>query len=89
MSAIRWLDRVDWLWMIVGGFYLLAYLFWYIPVLAGLPVSVTNPPAPFPWHWPLDFLATAVAGAVLLFLGFLRATDLSPRPAAAAPKTDD
>lgn len=74
MSVREWILRVDWLWMIIGGFYLIAYLFWYIPALTGLPGSVPRPPAPFPWHWPLDFLATGVAGGILLVLGFRRAT---------------
>lgn len=78
MNALGWLERVDWLWMIIGGFYLVAYLFWYIPALAALPGSVVTPPSPFPWHWTLDFLATAIAGGALLALGFGRATSLSP-----------
>ncbi|MFC5134554.1 MULTISPECIES: hypothetical protein [Haloferacaceae] len=72
-----WLARTDWLWAVIGGFYLVAYLFWYIPVLRGLPDSVGNPPAPYPWHWPLDFAATGLAGGVLLFLGFRRAAELT------------
>lgn len=59
------------------GFYLLAYLFWYIPALAELPRSVRDPPGQFPWHWPLDFAATGVAGGVLLLLGFRRATEFA------------
>lgn len=78
MSVQAWLQRTDWLWMIIGGFYLVAYLFWYIPALKGLPESVRDLPAPYPWHWTLDFLATGVAGAILLFLGFRRATELIP-----------
>jgi amino acid transporter len=78
MSVRTWLRRTDWLWMIVGGFYLVAYLYWYVPALASLPGSVREPPASFPWHWTLDFFATGVAGAVLLFLGFRRATELTP-----------
>lgn len=78
MSTLSWLSRVDWLWMIIGGFYLVAYLFWYIPVIAAFPGSVLNPPPPYPWHWTLDFLATGIAGGVLLTLGFLRATRISP-----------
>lgn len=62
--------------MIIGGFYLVAYLFWYIPALSALPGSVTAPPPPFPWHWTLDFAATGIAGVVLLYLGFGRATSL-------------
>lgn len=76
MSLRPWLRRTDWLWMIIGGFYLVAYLFWYIPALWALPGSIHDPPSPFPWHWALDFLATGLAGAVLLFLGFGRATEL-------------
>lgn len=72
-----WLRATDWLWMIIGGFYQLAYLFWYIPALSRLPRSVRDPPGQFPWHWPLDFTATAVSGGVLLLLGFQRATSLS------------
>lgn len=78
MSVRDWLRRVEWLWMIIGGFYLVAYLFWYIPALEDLPDSVRDPPAPYPWHWTLDFVATGVAGAVLLFLGFGRATESTP-----------
>jgi bacteriorhodopsin len=73
-----WLRRTDWLWMIVGGFYLVAYLFWYLPALRGLPGSAGDPPGRYPWHWTLDFAATGVAGAVLVYLGFRRATELSP-----------
>lgn len=76
-TALEWLRRTDWLWMIIGGFYLVAYLYWYIPALAALPRSVRDPPEPFPWHWTLDLLATGLAGAVLLVLGFGRATELS------------
>ncbi|AZH26929.1 hypothetical protein [Haloplanus aerogenes] len=75
MSVREWLRRVDWLWMIIGGFYLVAYLFWYIPALKALPESIREPPAPYPWHWTLDFAATGIAGGVLLFLGFSRATE--------------
>lgn len=78
MALLDWLERVEWLWMIIGGFYLVAYLFWYIPALSALPGSVVTPPSPFPWHWTLDFLATGIAGGVLLVLGFLRATKLRP-----------
>lgn len=49
-----------WFWEIVGGFYLLAYLFWYI-----LPMNRVVP------HWPLDFAVTAIAGVLLLCHGFL------------------
>jgi len=69
--------------MIIGGFYLVAYLFWYIPALKALPGSVRDPPSPYPWHWTLDFVATGVAGGVLLVLGFARASGLTP------PQTDD
>lgn len=62
--------------MIIGGFYLLAYLYWYIPALVGLPESVLTPPATFPWHWTLDFVATGLAGIILVFLGFRTATRL-------------
>ena len=37
MTVRDWLRRVEWLWMIIGGFYLVAYLFWYIPALEDLP----------------------------------------------------
>jgi bacteriorhodopsin len=78
MHVRNWLRRVDWLWMIIGGFYLVAYLFWYIPALKALPGSVRDPPSPYPWHWTLDFVATGVAGGVLLVLGFTRASELTP-----------
>lgn len=71
-----WLRTTDWLWMIIAGFYLLAYLFWYLPALSRLPRSVRDPPGQFPAHWPLDFAATALSGCVLLVLGFRRATAL-------------
>jgi hypothetical protein len=77
MSVRTWLRRTDWLWMIIGGFYLLAYLFWYVPVLRAPLEHVRDPPSPYPWHWPLDFLATGVTGLVLLALGFRRATELT------------
>ncbi|MFB6252832.1 MAG: hypothetical protein ABEI27_14315 [Halobellus sp.] len=66
--------------MIIGGFYLVAYLFLSIPALKTLPDGVRDPPARFPWHWTLDFLVTGLAGGVLLFLGFRRATDLTMAP---------
>jgi hypothetical protein len=78
MTVLDWLRRTDWLWTIIGGFYLVAYLFWYVPALRALPDSLQDPPPRFPWHWPLDFLATGLAGSVLLVLGFGRATALSP-----------
>lgn len=74
---VAWLRTTDWLWMIIGGFYLVAYLFWFIPALAGLPRSVRDPPERFPWHWPLDFVSTALSGSVLLLLGFRRATEFT------------
>ncbi|NEU58635.1 hypothetical protein [Halorussus sp. MSC15.2] len=73
-TLVSWVRTTDWLWMIIGGFYLLAYLFWYIPALAKLPRSVRNPPEQFPWHWPLDFVSTGLSGGVLVGLGFRRAT---------------
>lgn len=88
MIGRAWLHRLDWLWMIIGGFYLVAYLFWYIPVLARVPGSVWEPLPPFPWHWPLDFLATGIAGTILLILGFVRALELvlAASPAAASER---
>lgn len=77
MTAVAWLRRTDWLWEIVGGFYLLAYLYWYLPALLRFPESVREPPEGFPWHWTLDFVVTAATGLVLVFLGFRRATELS------------
>lgn len=74
---VSWLQTTDWLWMIVAGFYLLAYLFWYIPALLRLPQSVRDPPEQFPWHWPLDFSSTGLSGGILLLLGFRRATELT------------
>lgn len=85
MVVSEWLRRTDWLWKVIGGFYLVAYLYWYIPVLENLPESVSDPPSPYPWHWPLDFVATGLAGGVLLFLGFRRATELT-RTEAAEPR---
>lgn len=76
-SPFRWLRTIDWLWMIIAGFYLIAYLFWYIPALSTLPQSVRDPPGQFPWHWPLDFVATALTGGILLLFGFRRATELT------------
>lgn len=76
MGIIDWIRRVDWLWMVIGGFYLLAYLFWYIPALKALPDSVPDPSTPYPWHWTLDFIATGITGTVLLYLGFERAAQL-------------
>lgn len=78
MTVRTWLRRIEWLWMVIGGFYLVAYLYWYIPVLEELPGSIRDPPSPYPWHWTLDFLATGIAGGVLLYLGFGRATELTP-----------
>lgn len=76
-ELVALLRRTDWLWLVIGGFYLLAYLFWYVPPLAGLPGSVRDPPERFPWHWPLDFASTGLSGAVLLYLGFHRAAALT------------
>lgn len=76
MSAQIWFNRTSWLWMILGGFYLLVYLYWYIPALRELPMSIREPPVPYPWHWPLDFVATGVSGSVLLYFGFHQATRL-------------
>lgn len=76
-TLLSWIRTTDWLWMIIGGFYLLAYLFWYVPALSGLPRSVRDPPEQFPWHWPLDFVSTGLAGSVLVGLGFRRATEFT------------
>lgn len=82
-TLLSWLRTTDWLWMIIGGLYLLAYQFWYLPALAGLPDSVYDPPGQFPWHWPLDLASTGLAGGALLALGFRRATEFAEeaRPA--------
>lgn len=88
MTASEWLRRTDWLWTVIGGFYLVAYLYWYIPVLEDLPASVSDPQSPYPWHWPLDFVATGLAGGVLLFLGFRRAAELT-RGEADEPETEE
>lgn len=77
MSLLAWLRRIDWLWLVVGGFYLLAYLYWYVPALVRFPESVRDPPDGFPWHWTLDFVVTLLTGVVLVVLGFSRATELS------------
>ncbi|MFC7142529.1 hypothetical protein ACFQMA_22170 [Halosimplex aquaticum] len=74
---LAWVHRTDWLWLIIGGFYLLAYLFWYQEALAELPGSLRNPPGDYPPHWPLDFAVTGLVGAVLTYLGFRRAADLA------------
>ena len=76
MTLQNWFERTSWLWMILGGFYLLAYTYWYIPAFRELPGSISNPPAPYPWHWPLDVVATVVPGTVLMFFGFRRASEL-------------
>ena len=76
MTVKDWYERTSWLWMILGGFYLLVYTYWYIPAFRELPGSISNPPAPYPWHWPLDVVATVVPGAILVFFGFHRATEL-------------
>lgn len=77
MSFWRKIKELRWLWEIIGGFYLLAYLYWYIPALESLPTSFLNPPQPFPWHWTLDFVATGLTGVILLILGFSRARNLN------------
>lgn len=69
--------RTEWLWLILGGFYLLVYSYWYLPALNEFPASITDPPAQYPWHWPLDLVATAVPGVVLLIAGFRRATAIA------------
>ena len=75
--------------MIIGGFYLLAYLFWYIPALAALPHSLRNPPTTFPWHWPLDFAVTGFAGGLLVYLGFDRAPEKDRQRASRASEPLD
>ena len=77
MKPQHWYERTNWLWMILGGFYLLVYTYWYIPAFRSLPESITNPPAPYPWHWPLDVVATFIPGVVLLLFGFRRVTELT------------
>lgn len=77
MAVTTWLDRTGWLWMIIGGLFLIAYLFWYIPTLKALPGSLREPPEPYPWHWTLDFLATATSGSVLVYLGVRRGVSLA------------
>ncbi len=75
--VVVWVHRTDWLWLILGGFSLLGYLFWYDEALATLPGSLRDPPDDYPPHWPLDFAVTGLAGGVLTYLGFRRATDLA------------
>ena len=77
MTVVAWLRRTDWLWEITGGFYPLAYLYWYLPALLQFPESVRVPPEGFPWHWTLDLVVTAVTGLALVSLGFRRAAGLS------------
>ncbi len=77
MRVTTWIKRTGWLWQVIGGFFLIAYLFWYIPALVSLPNSLRDPPEPYPWHWTLDFAATAVSGSLLLYLGFRRAFELA------------
>jgi hypothetical protein len=77
VTVVAWLRRIDWLWEIIGGFYLLAYLYWYLPALLQLPESVREPSEGFPWHWTLDLVVTAVTGLALVSLGFRRAAELS------------
>ena len=59
MTTLRRIFQLRWLWEIFGGFYLVAYLFWYIP-----PSNRIVP------HWPLDFAITAISGVLLLYFGF-------------------
>ena len=80
MFTEDWYDRSNWLWMILGGFYLLVYSYWYMPALGHLPKSLWDPPARFPFHWPLDLVATVVSGLVLLYFGFRRALELGATP---------
>jgi len=77
VTTVAWLRRTDWLWEIIGGYYLLAYLYWYLPALLQFPESVREPPEGFPWHWTLDLVVTAVTGLALVSLGFRRAAELS------------
>lgn len=76
-GVLDWLERTGWFWSVVGGFYLVAYLFWYLPALLRLPGSLLNPPEGFPWHWPLDFVVSGATGVVLVLLGIRRVTALS------------
>lgn len=88
MTPQHWYERTSWLWMILGGFYLLVYTYWYIPAFRTLPESITNPPAPYPWHWPLDVVATFVPGVVLLYFGFRRVAEIGLTDAVEVETTD-
>ena len=84
MNLVSWLRRTEWLWKVIGGFFLLVYLYWYIPALRELPGSALEPPEGdvlYARHWTIDFVSTAVAGVALLYLGFKTAFDLSGRDA--------
>ena len=80
MNLDSWLRRTEWLWKVIGGFFPLVYLYWYIPALRELPGSATEPPEGdvlYARHWTIDFVSTAVAGVALLYLGFRTAFDLT------------
>ncbi len=83
----NWLTRIDRLWMVIGGFYLIGYLYRYISALKILSESVGDSPAPYPRHWPLDFVATGMAGGVPLFPGFRRTTELTRAAAVETAET--
>ena len=88
MDVAAWLRRTEWLWKIIGGFFLLAYLYWYLPLLRALPGSAIEPTEgrlSYARHWTLDFVATALAGGILLYLGFRSAAELT----AEAPDADE
>jgi len=59
LSALRKIIELRAMWEIIGGFYLIAYCFWYLPA--------SNRVVP---HWPLDLAFTLAAGSMLFFFGF-------------------
>jgi hypothetical protein len=59
LSAFRKLIEFRGMWEIIGGFYLIAYCFWYL--------SAANRVVP---HWPLDLAFTLSSGLMLFFFGF-------------------
>ncbi len=89
MGWERWYERTAWFWMILGGFYLLVYSYWYLPALNKLPESLGDPPDQYPWHWPLDLVATVVPGVILLVGGFRRAIALGSGEEIIIETTDD
>ena len=57
--------KIKFFWMIVGGFYLVAYASWYF-----------DPRNRVVLHWPIDLLVTILSGLLLVYYGFYELLEL-------------